>query len=344
VWKAALIVLAAVTAIETPQPDNSGRLADRQLTVTTARGSGLARYFGSASLEGSDAVQAVIVVHGVLRDADYYYDSETRAVAMGHAAGTIVISPQFVEAADLKGHSVPKRTLFWPHTWPGGSDAENAPVSTYDVFDAMLARLTDRTRFPNMLRITIIGHSAGGQIVQRYAVVGRAQQLDAAGPVRVHLVVANPSSYFYFNDWRPIPQTNCGDFNQWRYGLAGAPVYVSGSIASLQRRYASRRVTYLLGTADTNPNEDDLDRSCGGEAQGPYRFARGTYYIEYLEKLYPHGTDQDYAFVRGVAHDNRRMFTSRCGLDVVFGGSESSCASHGWIGPRITRRTSDTHP
>jgi pimeloyl-ACP methyl ester carboxylesterase len=343
-WKIALLVLAAVAAVETPQPDNSGRLADRQFVVAAPRGSGIARYFGSASLDGSDATQAVIVVHGVLRDADYYFDSATRAVALGHARHTIVISPQFVEASDLAGHNVPKNTLYWPHTWPGGSDAEDAKVSTYDVFDAMLLRLSDPNHFPNMRRVTIIGHSAGGQIVQRYAVVGHAPQLDGSGRTTVHLVVANPSSYFYFDNWRPVPQTNCTDFNQWRYGLAGAPAYVSGTPATLQRRYASRRVTYLLGTADTNPKEDDLDRTCGGEAQGPYRFARGKYYIGYLTKLYPRGTNQDYAFVLGVPHDNRRMFTSQCGLDVVFGGSESSCAKHGWIGPPLTLQTSDTRP
>jgi hypothetical protein len=159
-WKMALLALAVLAAVETPQPDNSGRLADRQFAVAAPRGSGIARYFGSTSLDGSDATQAAIVVHGVLRDADYYFDSATRAVAIGHAWHTLVIAPQFIEASDLADHNIPKNTLFWPPTWPGGSDARNAAVSTYDVFDAMLARLSDPRRFPNMRRIVIIGHSA----------------------------------------------------------------------------------------------------------------------------------------------------------------------------------------
>ena len=104
-----------------------------------------------------------------------------------------------------------------------------------------------------------------------------------------------------------------------------------GTDAFLERRYVRRHVTYLLGTADTNPNEDDLDRSCGGEAQGPYRFARGKYYIAYLARRHPGGTAQDYAFVRGVLHDNRRMFTSSCGLGVVFGESTAACAARGRV-------------
>lgn len=328
-----LAAAATVSPTSTPQPDNSGKLADRQFLVVAPRGSGIARYFGNGSLEGDRAAtRAVIVVHGVLRDADYYYDTGAIALRRARATDTLLIAPQFVERADLAGHAVAKNTLWWSGTWPGGSDALSpAPVSTYDVFDAMIARLADRSRFPKMREIVLVGHSAGGQIVQRYGVVGKAKQLDPGGGIPVHLIVANPSSYFYFGNFRPVPQAGCPDVDQWRYGLAGAPPYVVGTDAFLERRYVRRHVTYLLGTADTNPNEDDLDRSCGGEAQGPYRFARGKYYVAYLARRHPGGTAQDYAFVRGVPHDNRRMFTSACGLGVVFGESKASCAARGRV-------------
>jgi pimeloyl-ACP methyl ester carboxylesterase len=333
---AALFIAAAIAAplpTETPQPNNSGVLAPLQFRVTTPRGSGLARYYGSSSLEGDkNAQRAIIVVHGVLRDADYYYDTARESVRDAHAADTIVVAPQFVEPADLAGHKVPAQTLRWDGKWPGGSPAlAPAPISSYAVFDAMIARLADRRRFPAMREIVLVGHSAGGQIVQRYAVVGRAPQLDAPGPVPVRLIVANPSSYFYFSDDRPVRERNCPDYNQWRYGLRGAPPYVTGTAEELEARYVRRHVTYLLGTADTNPNEDDLDRSCGGEAQGPYRFARGKNYIAYMHKRHPGGTAQDYAFVRGVPHDSRRMFRSACGIGTIFDRSPSSCAAHGRV-------------
>ncbi len=329
---ASTLLGVVVPVTTTPQPDNAGKLADRQFLVSTPRGSGYARYFGTSSLDGDATVsRAVIVVHGVLRDADYYYDTGVIAADAAHQLDrTLVIAPQFVERSELAGQAVSPQTLYWDGKWPGGSDALSpAAISTYDVFDAMIARLSDETRFPRMRDIVLVGHSAGGQIVQRYAVVGKAPQLDAGARVPVHLVVSNPSSYFYFNDWRPVPQANCSDFDQWRYGLSGAPRYVEGTAVQLERRYAARHVTYLMGTADTNPNEDDLDRSCGGEAQGPYRFARAEYYIAYIGRRHPGGTSQDFAFVRGVPHDNRRMFTSACGLAVVFGGSTSSCSPAG---------------
>jgi pimeloyl-ACP methyl ester carboxylesterase len=324
--------VAAPIATETPQPDNSGRLAPQQFVVTTAQGSGTARYFGSSSLDGdASATRAIIVVHGVLRDADYYYDTAVEAVADEGAANVLVIAPQFVEAADLQGKNVPADTLRWDSKWPGGSPATSpAPISSYAVFDAIIERLSDRTLFPSMREIVLVGHSAGGQIVQRYAVVGKAPQLDG-GATPVHLIVANPSSYYYFGDYRPVPQANCPDFNRWRYGLSGAPPYVTGTDMQLEAQYAARHVTYLLGTADVNPKEDDLDRTCGGEAQGPFRFARGKNYIAYMKSRHPGGTAQDYAFVPGVPHDNRRMFRSSCGRAVIFGGSLSGCAEHGKV-------------
>jgi pimeloyl-ACP methyl ester carboxylesterase len=335
---ALLFVLAALPApapapTDTPQPNNSGRLADRQFVVTTARGSGIARYFGSASLDGdASATRAMIIVHGVLRDADYYYDNGNIAIQSAHAARTLLIAPQFVEASDLQGHRVSPRTLRWSGKWPGGADATApAPISTYDVFDAMISRLSDRRRFPALREIVLVGHSAGGQIVQRYAAVGKAPQLNPGARVPVHLVVANPSSYFYFDDRRPVPSRGCADFNHWRYGLIGAPRYVDQTAAEYERAYVARHVTYLLGTADTNPKEDDLDTSCGGEMQGAYRFARGKNYIAYMKRRHPNGTDQDYAFVRGVPHDSRRMFTSACGIGILFGRSLISCAAHGKV-------------
>lgn len=335
--KIAAVLIAAALAVpmptETPQPDNSGILAPLQFRVSTPQGSGLARYYGSSSLDGDTRIQrAIVVVHGVLRDADYYYDTARESVRDARAANTIVIAPQFVEAADLAGHRVPADTLSWDSKWPGGSPAlAPAPISTYAVFDAMIARLADRARFPAMREIVLVGHSAGGQIVQRYAVVGKAPQLNAGSRVPVHLIVANPSSYFYFSNDRPVPQRSCPDFNQWRYGLHGAPPYVTGTVQQLEARYVRRHVTYLLGTADTNPNEDDLDRSCGGEAQGPYRFARGKNYIAYIKRRHPEGTAQDFAFVRGVPHDNRRMFRSACGIGSIFHRSLASCAAHGRV-------------
>ena len=178
---ALLLGTVPVPVTTTPQPDNAGKLADRQFLVTTPRGSGYARYFGTSSLNGDeDVTRALIVVHGVLRDADYYYDTGVIAADAAHQLdSTIVIAPQFVERSEIAGQGVSPKTLYWNGQWPGGSDAvAPAPISSYDVFDSIIERLSDERRFPHLREIVLIGIGRR-QIVQRYAVVGKAPPIDA---------------------------------------------------------------------------------------------------------------------------------------------------------------------
>jgi hypothetical protein len=43
------------------------------------------------------------------------------------------------------------------------------------------------------------------------------------------------------------------------------------TIAALEQTYVARKVIYLLGALDTNPNHPALDKTCMAEAEGPYR-------------------------------------------------------------------------
>jgi hypothetical protein len=77
-------------------------------------------------------------------------------------------------------------------------------------------------------------------------------------------------------------------------------------------------VTYLLGTADDDPNGPDIDQDCAAEAQGPTRLRRGANYFKYLQSRHASGLEHRVLLVPGVAHDARRMFTSTCGIDSLF--------------------------
>jgi hypothetical protein len=156
--------------------------------------------------------------------------------------------------------------------------------------------------------------------VQRYAVVGRGEAALATAGVHVRYVVANPSSYLYFDDQRPVAAgDSCPTVNQWKYGWPGAPAYArASSPQAYEAGYVRRDVVYLLGTADTDPDHPALDKSCAGEAQGPYRYARGLAYFAYLQKRNPAMKAQRIVPVEGVGHDGDAMFTSVCGLSVLF--------------------------
>ncbi|WP_407156984.1 alpha/beta hydrolase [Bradyrhizobium sp. STM 3557] len=272
-----------------------------------------------------DITRAVIVLHGRLRNADLYYKSAKAAQAAAGAAGqaTIIIVPQFLSDIDIEAHHLPADTLRWTlEGWEGGDDATAPkPASSFEALDAILARLADKTLFPNLRDVVVAGHSGGGQVVQRYAIAGRGEAPLTAAHVAVRYVVANPSSYAYFSGERPEPQiaAACSGYDNWKYGMQAPPDYLATATpAELEKAYAARHVIYLLGTKDTNPNHPALDKSCMAEAQGPYRYARGHSYAATMAAR-DGGTPNHRLFdVEGIGHDGDKMLTSPCGLHALF--------------------------
>jgi pimeloyl-ACP methyl ester carboxylesterase len=271
-----------------------------------------------------EITRAVLVLHGRLRNADVYYRSALTAQAAAGEAGksAIMIIPQFLAEVDIEGWHLPPDTLRWSlEGWEGGGPALGpTPTSSFEALDAILARLADRSIFPNLKQVVVAGHSGGGQVVQRYAISAQGEAALKAAQIDVRYVVANPSSYAYFSAERPEPQiaAACSGYNNWKYGMGARPPYVSGTPAELEQRYVARRVIYLLGTRDTNPNHPALDKSCMAEAEGPYRYARGHSYAAVMAKR-DNGTPNHKLWdVDGVGHDGDKMLTSPCGLAALF--------------------------
>ncbi len=311
-------------------------VGDQRLEVRTAAGQGLLPLYASLPLADTgvqpDIERAVLVFHGRLRDADTYWRSAQKALAAvpEQAPRTLLVVPQFLAQLDVDAWHLPPETLRWTlEGWEGG-DAARAParLSSFDAIDAVLALLADRHRFPHLSQVVIAGHSGGGQVVQRYAVVGQAESRLAAAGVKVRYVVANPSSYLYFSADRPQPPAagECTGFDQWKYGWNGAPPYATQlSTQAYEDRYVQRDVVYLLGALDVDPDHPALDKSCAGETQGPYRLARGRSYVAYLRQRHPQ-LAQPVHEVPGVGHDGDRMLGSVCGLAALFDDPRSQAA------------------
>lgn len=305
-------------------------VADQRVAVATPQGSAALPVYADHPLDqpAPDVVRVFIVIHGTLRNADTYYASGRQVVEKAGAAGsgTMVVAPQFLTRADTRAFSLPASTLAWTQEgWKGGEPARQpGPVSSFAALDALLAHFADRSLYPSLTTVVVIGHSAGAQLLQRYAVAGHEGDALARGGVAVRYVVANPSSYLYFDDERPnadaIAGGICPHATQWKYGLKSAPPYVASQDGrELETRYVARDVVYLLGQADTNPYTHFIDRTCAAMAQGPYRLARGLAYFDYLKKRHPDDLAQQVVEVPGVGHDGLGMFTSACGLAVLFG-------------------------
>lgn len=270
--------------------------------------------------------RALIVIHGRLRNAQtYLHSAEQAATQAGQLSSTLIVAPQFLNDTDGTRHALPDSVLRWhANDWMAGAPALSpASLSSYTALDKILERLDDRKRFPNLREVVVAGHSGGAQVVQRYALTTQADKALQADGIKVRYVIANPSSYAYFNAQRPIPTfdaANCPGFNTWKYGLKELPAYAQGQKhRQLEQAYIERDITYLLGAKDTNPNHPALDKSCEAEAQGAFRLERGKNYFEYLTQRHPQGLNQRLVEVPGVGHNGDQMFTSPEGQKALFG-------------------------
>ena len=318
-------------------------IAPERIKIKNALGEALIPAFTNGNIDKPNAsiTRAVIMVHGRLRDADKYFDVAKRsAEASGASANTVIIAPQFLSTADAARHNLEPSVARWNVEALLGGEGAKGPfaLSSFEVIDGIIAKLSDRTHFPNLERIVVAGHSGGAQIIQRYAVAGRADQMlakaglqpyaDGMDPstakstaMRLRYVVANPSSYLYFDATRAHPNDRCADVNRWRYGVNDPVPYVQGDMKALEQRYLTRRVIYLLGGSDTDPNHPALDKSCSGEAQGVNRLERGNAYFAHVTKR---AKMQSIALrhtrieVPSIAHDADRMFNSVCGKAALF--------------------------
>lgn len=296
---------------------------DARLEVSTAQGGGVVPLHLTRdwTVPQPGVGRAVIVIHGWPRRD--LRAGEFAASRAGDAAGdAIIITPQFLIQADIAAHQLPDTMLRWgPDDWAIGRDARApAPVSSFDVLDAILERLADRRIFPNLKNVVIAGHSAGGRFVQHYAAIGHGQAPLLKDGIRIRYVVANPSAYLYFNAARPVtPAAGCTKVDRWEYGFGGGvPRYALRPLNPdrLRAEYLAKDIVYLLGTADNDPNHHQLDRSCAAEAQGPTRLQRG---INYTGELSAAGVPrQEVLEVPGVGHHSSQMLGSACGVFALF--------------------------
>jgi pimeloyl-ACP methyl ester carboxylesterase len=329
VWLAAVLLVIGAQALAQEEEGASHKkpvkvVADARLAVGDK---GVLPLYVSSdwSKPLPEITRAVLVLHGRLRNADVYYRSALTAQTAAGDVGktTIMIVPQFLAQVDIEGWHLPSDTLRWSlEGWEGGEPALGpTPASSFDALDAILARLADRQTFPNLKEVVVAGHSGGGQVVQRYAIAGLGETPLLAAHVGVRYVVANPSSYAYFSAERPEPQiaASCPGYNDWKYGMEARPPYLAKpSPAELEQRYVSHQVIYLLGTRDIDPNHPALDKSCMGEAEGPYRYMRGHSYFATMQKRDGGTPNHRLWDVDGVGHNGDKMLTSPCGLAALF--------------------------
>lgn len=309
------------------QYEPAGTVADQYVPVAGDAGEGLLPCHASRPLDdpGEDIERVLVVVHGALRDADRYF-----AVASAAAEGdrsTLIVAPQFLAHVDRGVRkAAPAATLFWDvEGWKGGEPALGpAPVSSFTAMDFLLRQLT----VPGWLAggpkpaVVIIGNSAGGQYVNRYAAVGNAPDTLAERGIPVRFVISNPSTYLYFDHERPVAVPDGIGINRWRYGFDDPPPYVDGTPRQSLRRYVARDVTIVLGSQDRDGASLLLEVSAAAMAQGANRLERGISYGRYvLELARRAGLETSHQVIEldGVGHSASEVFSATQVRSLLFG-------------------------
>lgn len=291
------------------------------------QGDGAFHYYASLP-EGAAPTKAIVAMHGHPRDADRTFNASLLAAKKaGVLDDTLVIAPVFQVAAassakcNAPGTPAPADgDLLWTcSSWLEGAPAANgAHPTSFAAMDALVGELT--RRFPSLRQITVAGFSAGGQMVQHY--IGFAQPKPGR-PVALRYVVSDPGTWLYFDAFRPLQADACPGVNQWKYGTEGLPASLGSTAAEARARYASADVQYMEGELDSASGPGTayrvLDKSCGADAQGPFRLQRGQAYVDYDRKMLTPDKNRRLTVVPGCAHDVACVFPSDAARAVLFG-------------------------
>lgn len=328
-------------------------LAPRRYPVRAEERTCLAPYFSSHDLDAVDArVERLIYsIHSSVYDAKLYYHNAREAVARAGEDPTknLIVAPHFLTAFMIRKEismQMPADTLYWQNYpyWGISSGVYNGrgvSISAYDVVDQMLEGIVTGGRFPNLKSIVILGHSAGGQMVNRYA-AGSRFEFDIARPrgIEVRYLVMAPSTCVYFTPERPAgadgdfctPVRTPADFNTWGYGLDGLfPYHRRCGVTAewIRAHYGQRRVLYLVGELDTDPTDPSLAKTVSAMLMGRNRLERARAYIRYLQRLYGEAiaATQRFESVPNAGHSGRQLMTSRPGLEFIFARDTSGAVA-----------------
>jgi len=320
------------------------------------------------STRNDDIRHAVIAIHGAGGGAEDQYDRMKAAACLPGAAPcprlntTLIMAPEFMQEADLAGFGLSTDGLFWSSNgWKFGDLSLNTGshpradrVSSYDVMDNIVEYLATSGNFPNLRKITIAGHSAGGQYVNRYAAISPIEVTIAGSGVDMKYVVANPSTYLYFTAervytgtmdtflephpfWSSLcPATNCcpGEecssitYDNYYFGLGNSSSYntyltnvvAAIGIEGIKNRYRNKTVAYLLGRLDNDPCAEGLDNVCGARLEGRTRLERGLIYYNYIgHALGPEVYDTHrLETIVNVCHSSNQIYRSNLGRKHIF--------------------------
>jgi len=237
----------------------------------------------------SSIKMAIILIHGSERNAAEYYNYLAPYI---NKLGIFATAPLFSDT-DKTGYHVWKTT-----GWRKGDNSNNG-MSSFQIIDEILDKI--KFSYSAVNNIVLIGHSAGGQFVNRYIAGGNPKNIPMT------YIVMNPSSYLYIDKRRPNDVSSCLYYNFYHYGLDVPNEYMKGK--DVFKNYTSRKMIMLVGSQDTSV-DSGLDVSCSANAQGKNRLERARNYESYIESFPAWHKNITYGEIPAVGHSGSKMINA----------------------------------
>ncbi len=295
--------------------------------------------------------RAVIVIHDATRDSgDTLRQVMTVAGpgAVGVRANTLILAPLFPIKSDRAAFK-PLLTDAIQHVaawdiqgwWRGddtvAADNQQRAVSSMAALDMLLLALADTKLYPELRSIVIAGYGRGADLVQRYALYGRAHDIIAQQHIGLHYLAVDPQSYAYLTEARPgklagvftPPKDNktCPGYQNYPYGLEAPNPYAGLTAGNVARQnYVERQMTYLVGDNDTGPA---ADQNCGAALQGKSVKERAVNFNAFLKSSFGETPKQQLLVMPGMGDDPLALLTSNCGASLLFSDGECLRAQSG---------------
>lgn len=302
----------------------------------------------------STLMRAVIVVHGLNRDPWNYHAATVQALAKASAQDptknldtVAVMAPYFPngddkgfaypwddEGQDLAGRAHSPALVWWTSAWSAGAVNNYPPrtrsVSSFAVLDQVVQWFGDRQRFPSMQQIVVAGHSLGGQMVQRYAAVGRKAREELGVEVPVDYWVGDPNSLVWLNETRPLPVESCPEYDHYREGFASYAAYgadhtgiemnynfalVDAGSEAIIENFQSKSVHWARATRDLG---DHPGSECGAYTQGKDRNERFFAFVRQFPPACESALSCDTVDFVDASHDAPSLFGDESGLARLF--------------------------
>ena len=277
---------------------------------------------------------AIISLHGDGRNADEHFNIITQAAAnAGLEDSTVLLAPIYPFQEDIEQYNLGDDILYWPDIdWNAGDLSRNTQsnprpfrISSFSTMDTIYHRLVANN--PSLKRIVLTGHSAGSQMVVRYAAGGRAQEALNDLGVELVYVPTNTPSFLYYDDNRVLNQgadvfefgpTDCGSASQYKYGLDNLNQYMeeTGETA-IKENYSLAGVTYLVGQYDFGGQTN----TCARMVQGNSRLIRTHVYFSYVGFFYGDSIYNKHrmAEIPEAYHEFDQIVFTDCGMNALFG-------------------------